>query len=366
MTTPAKLPSMLLEVNDDLWKVEANCGKCRIVSNEMAANIDTECKKLLALGVIEEAQDVEHFSQVHLVPKPDRTWRFTVDYKNLNKASKINAGFPVPNIREMIHHLGTRKMKYFGKLDLTAGFHQVGLDVKSRKYAAFIANRKIYQPTRVFMGLKNSPSYFQGMLATKVLRELLGDICELYIDDILIWGEDEESYLANLEKVFDRLLEFNIIVNPKKVALCLTEVEFLGYLLTPFGITMSGGNIVKAINFAKPTTVTEGRAFVGLGNYCRDFIPRYAEIVAPLIKLISETSAQFAKTATGKHSRKEKNAKLVWTPEAEQAFENVKKAISECKTLYFLQGEGKLLLFTDASDHGIGQERSDGKLYPRT
>jgi hypothetical protein len=61
----------------------------------------------------------------------------------------------------MIHHLGTRIMKYFGKLDLTAGFHQIGIDVKSRKYAAFIANRKIYQPTRVFMGLKNSPANFQ-------------------------------------------------------------------------------------------------------------------------------------------------------------------------------------------------------------
>jgi hypothetical protein len=60
----------------------------------------------------------------------------------------------------------------------------------------------IYEWCRVPMGLKGAPSYFQGVLASIVLVGLLYFICELYIDDIIVYGRTEDKFLVNLEKVF--------------------------------------------------------------------------------------------------------------------------------------------------------------------
>ena len=75
----------------------------------------------------------------------------------------------------------------------------------------------IYEWCRVPMGLKGAPSYFQGVLASIVLVGLLYFICALYIDDIIVYGRDEEEFLQKLEKVFQRLQKHRLTVNPKKM-----------------------------------------------------------------------------------------------------------------------------------------------------
>ena len=66
------------------------------------------------------------------------------------------------------------------------------------------------------MELKGAGPYFQRSMSNTVLAGLLYQICELYIDDVLIHGRDIESFLANVRKVFERLREFNVAVNPVK------------------------------------------------------------------------------------------------------------------------------------------------------
>ena len=61
-----------------------------------------------------------------------------------------------------------------------------------------------------------------------VLAGLVYQICELYIDDVLIHGRDIESFLANVRKVFERLRDFNVAVNPAKTKLGLSEVSATG------------------------------------------------------------------------------------------------------------------------------------------
>jgi hypothetical protein len=77
----------------------------------------------------------------------------------------VNQGFPLPNIKQLLHQLGTKKAQYWAKIDLTSGFHQTELAEESREFAAFIALGKVYQPKKVFMGLKNASSYSQKMIA---------------------------------------------------------------------------------------------------------------------------------------------------------------------------------------------------------
>ena len=99
-------------------------------------------------------------------------------------------GWPIPNIKNMLQRLGAKRAKYYAKLDLTSGYHQAPLHKDSRGYTAFVTFMGIYEWCRVPMGLKGAPSYFQGVLASIVLVGLLYFICELYIDDIIVYGRD--------------------------------------------------------------------------------------------------------------------------------------------------------------------------------
>ena len=125
-------------------------------------------------------------------------------------------GWSLPNIQHMIQRIGQKRPKFFAKLDLTHGYHQAPLHIDSRAYTAFITFMGLYEWLRVPMGLKGAPAYFQGVLAAIVLVNLLYVCCELYQDDIIIYANTENEFLANLEKVLQRLQKHKLIVNPVK------------------------------------------------------------------------------------------------------------------------------------------------------
>ena len=135
--------------------------------------------------------EAAHYSQAHMVPKPEGKWRFCLDYRNLNKVLKA-LGWPIPNINEMLQRIRAKRPKVFAKLDLTSGYHQAPLAENSRIYTAFITFMGMFEWLRIPMGLKNATSYFQKMLASIVLVGRIFYICELYVDDVIIHGNSEE------------------------------------------------------------------------------------------------------------------------------------------------------------------------------
>ena len=75
------------------------------------------------------------------------------------------------------------------------------------------------------MGLKNAAAYFQRVMATVVLAGLMYISCELYIDDVLVFGQDEKSFIANLRAIFTRFRKFKVTLNPKKCKLGMLSIE---------------------------------------------------------------------------------------------------------------------------------------------
>ena len=293
---------------------------------------------MLKGGIIVKS-NASYYSQVILVPKPDGTFRFCIDYRGLNDATEV-ASWPIPNIRLMLGRLGNAKADTFGVIDLTAGYHQAPLAMPTRIYTAFITFMGIYHFTRLPFGPKRAPSYFQEMMASIVLLGLIYFICEVYLDDIIVYGTGHEQFCTRLEQIFQRLEEKNISLKPSKVKLGMKKVEYVGKEISKEGITMSSKKIKGVTDFPMPRKMTELRSFLGLTNYFRDHVPNHSNVVAPLQKMID-------------HAAK-KQTLLIWTDEGADAFYEVKQRIAESPLLYFIHDTAPITLMTDASDYGIG------------
>ena len=104
-------------------------------------------------------------------------------------------------------------------MDFTQGFHQVEVHSLFRYLTAFITFSGVYQFKRVPFGPKNAPSYSQHALVYVVLIGLLYVICEIYVDDLIVYGKDEDEFSDNLRKTFI------------KCKLGLTRIEYVGRVL---------------------------------------------------------------------------------------------------------------------------------------
>ena len=163
-------------------------------------------------------------------------------------------------------------------MNLTSGYHQVEVHAKSRWLTAFITHKGIYQFARLPMGVKGAPSYFQKMMTSIVLVGLVYVICEVYLDDLLVFGHSEQELIINLHKVFERLKKYNLTLNPKKCRFGMSEVEYVGVVLNEHGLSFSHKKKDSIMNFPKPIVQKQLKSFVGLANYFCTHVPNDSSI----------------------------------------------------------------------------------------
>jgi hypothetical protein len=186
---------MTLAVDPTKWADSKNRTPARPQSRFAEEEIRRQVEDLLARGVIEYSYSTE-YSQVLMVKKKplDPALRFCLDFRRLNDATEVVDTWPIPNIKQMVERVGRKKTTYFGNMDLTAGYHQFSLAKNARIFSAFICFLGIFQWCRVPMGLKGAGSHFQRQMATVVLVGLVSIVCELYLDDVLVYGETEVEF----------------------------------------------------------------------------------------------------------------------------------------------------------------------------
>jgi len=197
--TPADVPPFTVNYDSDAWQQPRNQVHARLLPPNTQAELKAQIDKYLKLGIIEPAPHAKAWSQVLLVRKPNGTWRFCIDFRAFNAISE-SKHWPLPNIRSLLLQLGFQRPKYFAVMDLTSGYYQTALDPDSKEGTAFITSSGLYQWTRVPMGLRGAPSYFQHHIGTTVLGRLK-DACDAYLDDIVVAGADASSFLANLRRL---------------------------------------------------------------------------------------------------------------------------------------------------------------------
>jgi transposase InsO family protein len=352
---PARLEPFRIEVDRTKWAVNQSRLPPRTQTPVKNQEILKQVNELLELGIIEHS-NASHYSQCILAPKPHtdkKEWRFCIDYRFLNSLTE-SLCWPLPNIKHMFERLGAQKAKYFAVMDFTQGFHQIAMNKASAVLTAFITFCGIYQFTRVPFGPKNAPSFYQQLIAGVVLAGILYFICELYIDDCIVFGTDKETFMKNLRTVFERFRDHGIVLKPKKCKFGLTEIEYVGRVINQHGTTMRNETITKVLEFPLPLFSKQLRGFIGLVNYFRDHVyGNHSEVVKPMHKLLEGIDNP--------------TRKLEWTDEATQAFFKIKDLIAMQAELFFVNDTDPIYLLTDASDFGIGAylyQLVDGKERP--
>lgn len=355
-----KYPNLFSEPNESLTYTTSVKGEIRTNTENpvysrcypypmhLKDEVEQQLQELLDQGIIRPSKS-PYNSPVWVVPKKldasgKRKYRMVIDYRKLN-AVTIADRYPIPEINEVLAQLGENK--FFSVLDLKSGFHQISLRDKDIEKTAFSVNNGKYEFTRLPFGLKNAPSIFQRTL-DDILREYIGKICFIYIDDIIVFGKNEEEHLANIEKIFKTLELANMKVQLDKCEFMKPEVEFLGFLVSTEGIRANPKKVEAIDNFPTPKTVRDLRSFLGMAGFYRRFIKDYAKLAKPLTALLRGEEGRMSKAMSSK-------IPITLNEDALEALDKIKKTlVSEDVMLTYPNFGKEFQLTTDASNYAIG------------
>lgn len=272
-------------------------------------------------------------SPVVLVPKGQgQEVRFCVDFRKLNQVTQKDS-HPIPHLQDIFDNL--QGSTIFSTLDLRSGYHQIPVDPRDIEKTAFATHVGLFEFTRLPFGLCNAPAIFQRIM-NRVLHGLTGQICFVYIDDIVIFSKTAEEHAEHLRQVLERLDEAGLKIKASKSRIGLKEVELLGYVVDSEGIRPNPKKVQAIEQIPQPQNRKELQSFLGVVNYYRQCVPRLAIICEPLYALTKKSVA------------------YLWTEVHEAAFRKIKEILCSGQVLIYPDPQSTYILYTDASDYGVG------------
>ena len=299
----------------------------------------------LSWGFIRPSRSA-HGAPVLFSRKKDGGLRLCIDYRGLNKITKKDR-YPLPLVSDLLD--APRKARIYTKIDLRHAFHLVRITEGDEWKTAFRTRYGSFEYCVMPFGLSNAPAAFQRFM-NDIFSDML-DVCVLvYLDDILIYSDDMTQHKAHVREVLRRLRANNLFAKPSKCSFHKDTVEYLGYILSPSGLTMDPTKVEVIQNWLEPRKVKDIQSFLSFANFYRRFIYGYSDIVIPLTRL------------TRKH------IPWLFTEECRTSFETLKDAFTRAPVLTHWIPDSQITLETDASDYAIASilsiTTSDNDIHP--
>jgi hypothetical protein len=151
----------------------------------------------------------------------------------------------------------------------------------------FTTRYGLYEFLVMSFGLTNALAYFMNLMNT-IFMEYLDQFVVVFIDDILVYSQNEEAHKDHMRLVLQKLHDNQLYAKFSKCDFCLKEVAFLGHIITDGGIKVDPGKINEILNWKQPTDVSKIRSFLGLAGYYKRFIGVFSKIVKPHTSLLEK------------------------------------------------------------------------------
>ena len=129
-------------------------------------------------------------------------------------------------------------------------------------------------------GVTNAPANFMDYM-NKIFRPFLDKFMVVF----LIYSRTREEHAEHLRTVLNILREKQLYAKLSKCDLWMSEIQFLGHVISAQGILVDPSKVEVVHQWERPKTVTKIKSFVGLAGYYRRFIEGFSKIVAPLTQL---------------------------------------------------------------------------------
>ncbi len=299
-----------------------------------SAAIDAFVEENLRKGFIRPSQSSFAAIPFQVEKKGTDERRTVVDYRGLN-AVTIKSRYPLPLQPELMDRL--QGAKYFSKMDLRTGFHQIRLAERDRHKTAFRTPRGLFEYCVLPMGLCNAPGTFMQLM-NQIMGDYLNKFVIVFLDDIIIYSNSLEEHDKQLRLVLERLRAAKLYAKPSKCAFFQREVEFLGHHVGVNGLRIMEDKLAAVTAWPTPKGVRDVRAFLGLVGFYRRFIRNFSRIALPLTTL--------TRTVTG--------APFSWGPTQQAAFEELQQALRVAPVLQLADPSLPFVVHTDASGFATG------------
>jgi hypothetical protein len=269
---------------------------------------------------------------VLFVKKKDGSIRMCIDYRALNKIT-IKNKYPLPRVDELFDRL--LGSKYFSKIDLRSGYHQVRIADEDVYKTAFRTRYGHYEFMVLPFGLTNAPATFMNMMQN-IFKDQLDNFVIVFLDDILIYSKNKHDHMKHVDVVLSLLRKNKLYAKQSKCEFFKKEISFLGHVINEHGVTMEKSKVDAVLKWPVPTDINDVRAFLGLAGYYRKFVNNFSKISTPLSELLK------------------KENKFEWGEKQAASFEALKKSVSTAPVLVLPDPSLPYIVDTDASGYALG------------
>ena len=290
-----------------------------------------EIQKLISAGFIKKATYTTWLANVVLVKKANGKWRMCTDYTNLNKACPKDT-YPLPSIDRLVDGAAGHRVLSF--LDAYSGYNQIPMFPPDKEKTAFITEEANFYYEVMPFGLKNAGATYKRLM-DKVFRHLIGKCMEVYVDDMVVMSDSLEQHVKDLEEVLAAVRKYDMRLNPEKCVFGVAGGKFLGFMLTHRGIEANPDKCQAVVNMRSPSNIKEIQRLVGRLTTLSRFMPKLAERIQPMLKLLKKAQ------------------KFVWDEACEQSFQSLKEYLSSPPVLQKPSKGKPLLVYLAISTNAV-------------
>ncbi|GJY07665.1 reverse transcriptase domain-containing protein [Tanacetum coccineum] len=288
----------------------------RRVNPKIHELIKKEVVKLFDAGLIYPISDSPWVSPMHCVPKKGGMTVVTNEDNEL---------------------IPTRlaENEYHCFLDGFLWYFQISIDPQDQEKTTFTCPYGTFAYRRMPFGLCNAPGTFQRCMMA-IFHDMIEETMEVFMDDFSVFRDSFSSCLSHLDKMLKRCEDTNLVLNWEKCHFMVKEGIVLGHKISKSGIEVDRAKVDVIAKLPPPTSVKGIRSFLGHVGFYRRFIQDFSKIARPMTHLL------------------EKETPFIFSTECREAFETLKKKLTEALILVAPDWDLPFEIMCDASDFAVG------------